>query len=150
MPLVPTISAFIAGLLFGTGLILSGMTEPLKVQAFLDITGDWNPALALVMASAIAVAMPAFLWAKKQRKTTLGQALDVANKKPVDASLLLGSAIFGVGWGLSGICPGPGLVIAATGSGNALVFVAFMSIGILLRRAFVKKETCDVNSMAQS
>jgi len=131
---MPVFSAFLAGLLFGLGLILSGMTDPLKVQAFLDISGDWNPALALVMASAIGVALPAFVWAKRRRKTLFGQPLDIRNTRLIDRPLLLGSTLFGVGWGLSGICPGPGLVVAVTGDPDALLFVVCMSIGMLGRR----------------
>lgn len=127
---VSTLVAFLAGLLFGTGLLLSGMTTPANVLAFLDIAGAWNPALAIVMASAITVAAPAFYLVRRRRRTLLGAASALDNRRPVDRALLVGSAVFGVGWGLSGICPGPGLVIAASGSAGALVFVATMSAGM--------------------
>ena len=129
---VSTFAAFLAGLLFGTGLLLSGMTTPANVLAFLDIAGAWNPALAIVMASAIAVAAPAFLLVRRRQHTLLGAATALTNTRPLDRPLLAGSAVFGVGWGLSGICPGPGLVIAASGSTGALVFVAAMSAGMWL------------------
>jgi uncharacterized membrane protein YedE/YeeE len=125
-------AAFASGLLFGTGLVLSGMTDPANIMAFLDVAGAWNPALAVVMGSAIAVAAPAFLLVKRRRRTLLGEPADIANHRPVDLPLLLGSAIFGVGWGLSGICPGPGLMLAASGNGGALVFVAAMTAGMLV------------------
>lgn len=127
-----TVIALLAGLLFGTGLILSGMTTPANVLAFLDIAGAWNPALAIVMATAIMVAAPAFLLIRRRQRTLLGATTALTNRKPLDKTLLAGSAIFGVGWGLSGICPGPGLVIAASGSIGALVFVASMIIGMLI------------------
>lgn len=127
-----TAIALLAGLLFGTGLILSGMTTPANVLAFLDIAGHWNPALAIVMGTAVAVAAPAFWLIRRRQHTLLGATTALTNRKPVDKTLLVGSAIFGVGWGLSGICPGPGLVIAASGSVGALVFVASMSIGMLI------------------
>lgn len=126
-----TVIALLAGLLFGSGLVLSGMTTPANIIAFLDIAGDWNPALAIVMASAIAVAAPAFLVVRRRQRTLLGEATALDNRRPVDRSLVLGSAIFGAGWGLSGICPGPGLVIAASGSVGAVVFVIAVSAGML-------------------
>jgi hypothetical protein len=126
-----TVIALLAGLLFGSGLVLSGMTTPANIIAFLDIAGDWNPALAIVMASAIAVAAPAFLVMRRRQRTLLGEATSLDNRRPVDRSLVLGSAIFGAGWGLSGICPGPGLVIAASGSVSAVVFVIAVSAGML-------------------
>ncbi|MDI1302628.1 MAG: hypothetical protein PSX71_12040 [bacterium] len=129
---VSTVIALLSGLLFGTGLILSGMTTPANVLAFLDVAGHWNPALAIVMGTAVAVAAPAFWLVRRRQHTLLGAATALSNRKPVDKTLLAGSAIFGAGWGLSGICPGPGLVIAASGSTGALVFVAGMGIGMLI------------------
>lgn len=125
-----TIIAFAAGLLFGCVLVLSGMTTPANITAFLDIAGDWDPALAVVMASAIAVAAPAFFIMRRRQRTLLGEAATISKRRPLDRRLLIGSAIFGVGWGLSGICPGPGLVIAVSGSAGALVFVLAMSTGM--------------------
>lgn len=125
-----TFIAFAAGLLFGTGLVLSGMTTPANITAFLDIAGDWDPSLAVVMAFAIAVAAPAFYWMRKKQQTLLGASCALSNKRPLDKRLLLGSAIFGVGWGLAGICPGPGLVIAVSGSVGAVIFVLAMSLGM--------------------
>jgi uncharacterized membrane protein YedE/YeeE len=131
-----TLFAFLSGLLFGFGLILSGMTDPAKVLAFLDIAGDWNPALMLVMGSAVLVAAPAYALARRRGKTLIGAPLHLPARRRPDARLLGGSALFGVGWGLSGICPGPGLVIAASGLPKALVFVAAMiAAGQLVRMA---------------
>lgn len=124
--------AFISGLLFGSGLTLSGMTDPANIFGFLDIAGTWNPALALVMASAIAVAAPAFWLIKKRQQTLLGEPADIANRRPVDRKLLAGSALFGIGWGLSGLCPGPALLVAGSGNISAVIFVAAMSAGMLL------------------
>ena len=122
--------------MFGFGLILSGMTDPAKVLAFLDIAGDWNPALMLVMGSAVLVAAPAYALARRRGKTLIGAPLPLPARRRPDARLLGGSALFGIGWGLSGICPGPGLVIAASGLPKALVFVAAMiAAGQLVRMA---------------
>lgn len=129
---VSTLIALIAGLFFGCGLILSGMTTPANVLAFLDIAGQWNPALAIVMATAIAVSAPAFWLIRRRQLTLLGAATTLTNRKPLDKTLLTGSAVFGIGWGLSGICPGPGLMIAASGSAGALVFVASMATGMFI------------------
>lgn len=126
-----TFIALLAGLLFGSGLVLSGMTTPANILAFLDIAGDWDPSLAIVMATAIAVAAPAFFHVRRQQRTLLGEAVTLDNRRPVDKPLLIGSALFGIGWGLSGICPGPGLVIAVSGSIGAVVFVVAVSLGML-------------------
>lgn len=126
------LSALIAGVLFGSGLILAGMTSPEKVRAFLDITGKWDPSLALVMASAIAIAAPAYAWGKSRGRTLAGKTVEIANRRPVDPALIFGSVLFGIGWGMLGVCPGPGLVAAASGDGGALQFVAAMSVGMLL------------------
>lgn len=127
-----TFIALLAGLLFGSGLVLSGMTTPANILAFLDIAGAWNPALAIVMASAIAVAAPAFFYVRRQQHTVTGTPVNLSNRRPIDQALIIGSAIFGLGWGLSGICPGPGLVMAVSGSVGALVFVIAVSAGMWL------------------
>jgi uncharacterized membrane protein YedE/YeeE len=126
------LTAFAFGLLFGLGLLLSGMTDPDRVKAFLDIDGDWNPALALVMGGAIAVALPAFALAKRRKNCLLGEAIDLPTKRKIDAKLLFGAAIFGLGWGLAGICPGPGLVLAGRLAPGALVFAAALYCGARL------------------
>jgi uncharacterized protein len=124
--------AGVAGVLFGLGLVLAGMSDPKRVADFLDIAGDWNPALALVMGAAVVVAAPCFAWARRRRRTLLGAPMQLPDRWRVDARLLLGTAVFGVGWGLSGICPGPGIVLLAGGSAAAFVFVAAVVVGMRL------------------
>jgi len=111
MSLIPTLTAFLSGLIFSLGLILSGMIDPARVLAFLDVTGAWNPALALVMASAVATAVPAYAWMRRKHRTVLGTQSHVPRRRAVDLQLVLGAAIFGLGWGLAGLCPGPGLIL---------------------------------------
>ena len=132
MRLAQLLSALLAGLLFGSGLILAGMTNPEKVRAFLDLGGKWDPSLALVMAAAIAIAMPAYAWSKRRGTTLAGVPVALSVRRRIDRQLLCGSVVFGIGWGLLGVCPGPGLVAAASGDGGALAFVAAMSAGMLL------------------
>ncbi|MDP2818690.1 MAG: hypothetical protein Q8O29_10540 [Polaromonas sp.] len=126
------ISEFVVGLIFGIGLILSGMTDPGKVIGFLDLFGAWDPSLALVMGGAILVGVFAFALAKKRTTTFLGSALHLPNSGDIDKRLLLGSLIFGVGWGLAGFCPGPAIVSMGAGQPKAVVFVLAMLAGILL------------------
>ncbi len=126
------LTAFAFGLLFGLGLLLSSMTDPDRVKGFLDVAGAWNPALGLVMAGAIAVALPAFALARRNSRSLLGEAIGLPAKRQIDAPLVIGAAIFGLGWGLAGICPGPGLVLAGHIAPGALVFIAAMFIGMRL------------------
>ena len=122
--------ALIAGLVFGLGLILSGMANPAKVLAFLDLAGRWDPSLALVMAGAIAVALPAFAWAKRRKTSMLGTPLSLPASTTIDARLVGGGLLFGVGWGLAGFCPGPALVALGMGEAKALLFVVAMLAGM--------------------
>jgi len=126
-----TLIALLAGLLFGIGLILSGMTDPAKVTAFLDLAGTWDPSLALVMAGAIAAATPGFVIAARRSQSLLGTPMQLPTSTRIDRRLLAGSAIFGIGWGLAGYCPGPAITSIGTGSGAALIFVAAMLAGML-------------------
>jgi uncharacterized membrane protein YedE/YeeE len=121
---------FLTGLLFGTGLILSGMTDPGKVIGFLDLFGAWDPSLALVMGGAIAVAVFAFAIAKKRAITVLGGPLALPRATSIDRRLLVGSLVFGIGWGIAGFCPGPALVALGMGVPKAAVFVAAMIAGM--------------------
>ena len=122
-------SAFASGLIFGIGLLVSGMVNPDKVQGFLDITGNWDPSLALVMAGAIAVAMPCLLWARR-RDARMGTRPEIdAEPRRIDRPLIVGSVVFGIGWGLSGYCPGPALVAASGGNVLALWYVFAMAAG---------------------
>jgi uncharacterized protein len=124
--------AWLAGLVFGAGLILSGMADPAKVLAFLDPAGAWDPSLALVMAGAIGVAWLPFRWAERRGRTLMGRPLQLPAKTPITPRLALGSVVFGVGWGLVGFCPGPALVAVGMGLRPALVFVAAMLVGMAL------------------
>ena len=126
------LSEFLVGLLFGLGLILSGMTDPGKVLGFLDLAGLWDPSLAFVMGGAIAVGASAFAVAKKRTRSFLGGAMHVPTARDVDKRLVLGSLVFGVGWGLAGFCPGPAIVSAAAGQPKAMAFVVAMLAGMWL------------------
>ena len=122
---------FLVGLLFGWGLLLAGMTDPGKVQGFLDLFGAWDPSLAFVMGGAIAVGVFAFAVAKKRTATFFGAALQLPAARQIDRPLIVGSLLFGAGWGLAGFCPGPGVVAMAAGELKAAVFVAAMLLGML-------------------
>ena len=126
--------SFAVGLLFGLGLVLSGMTDPSVVQGFLDVAGAWNPRLALVMGGALAVATPAYFWARRRGRTLAGAPLALPDRWSITRPLVLGAALFGIGWGLSGLCPGPALVNVATGNPVVLIFVASMAAGMWLQR----------------
>jgi uncharacterized membrane protein YedE/YeeE len=122
--------AFLAGLLFGFGLLLSGMANPAKVLAFLDLAGAWDPSLALVMVGAIAAALPAFALARQRQRSLLGAPMQLPTRRSLDRRLVAGSLLFGVGWGLAGFCPGPALTVLLTGHGKVLVFVLFLLLGM--------------------
>lgn len=126
--------SFAIGLIFGVGLHISGMTSPSKVLGFLDIFGLWDPSLALVMGGAVAVGLVAFQIARRRSRTLLGGALRLPSVTAIDAPLVVGSLIFGVGWGLSGICPGPGIVDVGFFDPNASTFVVAMAAGMLLEK----------------
>ena len=126
--------ALVAGALFGLGLAVSGMTSPDKVLNFLDITGQWDPSLALVMGGALAVSIPGFAWVRRHSTTTAcGDPLQLPTAKRIDGRLLAGSALFGIGWGIAGYCPGPALANLAH-AGEAIAFVAAMLAGSQLAR----------------
>ncbi|UST72763.1 YeeE/YedE family protein [Pseudomonas siliginis] len=124
------LNAFLAGLLFGVGLLLAGMANPTKVLAFLDVAGAWDPSLALVMVGAIAIAIGPLTWARQQRKSVLGNPMQLPARKELDRRLVGGSLLFGVGWGIAGICPGPAVTILLTGHWQAIVFVLAMLAGM--------------------
>jgi len=129
------ISEFVVGLLFGLGLMLSGMTDPSKVLGFLDLFGAWDPSLMLVMGGAIAVGFFAFAVAQKRTTNFLGGALHLPTSSQIDQRLVLGSLVFGAGWGLAGFCPGPALVSMAAGQDKALVFLVAMVFGMIAYEA---------------
>ncbi len=122
--------AFIVGLVFGLGLLLSGMANPAKVLNFLDLLGAWDPSLILVMVGAIAVSSGAFFWVKQRGRTLVDTPLHLPTKRELDRRLILGSIVFGMGWGLAGFCPGPALVALGMGEPKAWGFVAAMLAGM--------------------
>ena len=124
--------ALLSGLVFGIGLIASGMTDPAKIKGFLDLFGAWDPSLALVMAGAIAVGVVAFARARRQTVSWTGAHIELPNNHTIDRRLVFGGVLFGVGWGLAGYCPGPAIVAAGSGSIAALGFVAAMLVGMTL------------------
>lgn len=130
---------FLVGLIFGLGLLLSGMTDPAKVLGFLDLFGVWDPSLAFVMGGAIAVGLFAFAIAKKRTTSFLGGAMHLPRATQIDKRLVVGALIFGAGWGLAGFCPGPALVTMAAGELKALVFVVAMLAGMGLHAVLEKR-----------
>lgn len=134
------LAAFAAGLVFGLGLLLSGMTDPAKVIGFLDVAGVWDPSLAFVMAGAIGVGFFAFALARRRAASFLGGALHLPQKRDIDRRLVLGAVVFGIGWGLAGFCPGPALVAFGGGIEQAAVFVAAMLAGMFLFTALERRK----------
>jgi uncharacterized membrane protein YedE/YeeE len=126
------LSEFLVGLLFGIGLLLSGMTDPGKVIGFLDLSGAWDPSLALVMGGAVLVGIGAFALAKRRRTAWLGDPMRLPSSGTIDRRLIGGSLLFGIGWGLAGFCPGPALVSLGSGQIKAAVFVLAMLAGMLI------------------
>ena len=124
------LSSLLAGLVFGLGLIVSGMANPAKVIGFLDLAGRWDPSLALVMAGAIAVGAIAFAFARTRTASLLDAPMKLPSEQRIDRRLLAGALVFGVGWGIAGFCPGPALVAIGMGSAKAVVFVVAMLAGM--------------------
>lgn len=124
--------SLVAGLVFGIGLLLSGMSSPAKILGFLDIGGRWDPSLAFVMAGAIAVAAIAFTTAKRMQVSLSGAPMRMPVATAIDARLVTGGLLFGIGWGLAGFCPGPALVAAAAGHIKAILFCGAMLMGMLV------------------
>ena len=125
-----TVFALLSGLIFGLGLIASGMTSPAKVKGFLDLFGAWDPSLALVMGGAIAVGVVAFSIARRRTMSWTGAHMEIPSSTVIDRRLILGGVLFGAGWGIAGLCPGPALVTAGAGSLASLGFVAAMLVGM--------------------
>jgi uncharacterized membrane protein YedE/YeeE len=130
---------FFVGLLFGIGLLVSGMTDPGKVLGFLDLAGAWDPSLAFVMGGAILVGLVAFAAAKTRTQSLLGGAMHLPTSRDIDRRLVIGSLLFGAGWGLAGFCPGPGLVAMGAGELKAALFVAAMMGGMLVFEIFDRR-----------
>lgn len=139
--MLKNIFVFISGLLFGIGLILSGMTNPNKVIHFLDITRNWDPSLFFVMLGAIPTTFIGFRWLEKRNKTILGEPLHLPGKTHITKQLIIGSFLFGAGWAIIGFCPGPALVSFALGNMEAFIFVCAMLIGMLAHdRIFIQRK----------
>ncbi len=126
------IMALLVGLVFGVGLIVSGMTDPSKVIGFLDLAGRWDPSLGFVMGGAILVGLVAFPFAAARDRSLLGDAMRLPTASHIDRRLVLGGLAFGAGWGLAGYCPGPALASLASGGGKPLIFAAAMVVGMVI------------------
>ena len=141
MTVTVAIASLISGLVFGIGLIMSGMGNPAKVQNFLDFL-NWDPSLAFVMGGAIGIGFPAFAWAKmrqkRQQSSLLGQTIELPVTTAIDARLLAGAALFGVGWGLAGFCPAPAIMSLTTLQAPVWLFVAAMLLGMALHALWSK------------
>ncbi|MGP9558037.1 DUF6691 family protein [Psychrobacter sp. AOP7-A1-24] len=134
--MLKNIIGLLAGLLFGLGLLVSGMTDPLKVQGFLDVFGKWDISLALVMGGGLIAAFFGVRLAKRQQSSWIGTPIDMPSKTFINKKLLIGAMLFGIGWGLVGICPGPGIVLLGTGQWQVYVFIPAMVIGMLIYQWF--------------
>lgn len=127
--MLPLIGSFALGILFAIGLAVSEMIDPARVIGFLDVAGRWDPTLLGVMGGALAVTLPLFPWIQQRRKSLLGEPLHLPSQARIDARLVTGAALFGIGWGLAGLCPGPAIAGLASGSGGVLLFVLAMIAG---------------------
>ncbi|MGV3581707.1 MAG: DUF6691 family protein [Methylophilus sp.] len=135
------ISAFITGLIFGIGLIISGMTNPAKIIGFLDITGQWDPSLLLVMLGAVSISFFAFRFVERKPVSLLGDNIQLPKKTGLDKSLILGAVLFGIGWGLAGYCPGPALASLSSGLLPPVLFVLTMITGMGVFEIYKKLST---------
>lgn len=127
-----TFASFVIGLIFGLGLVVGGMTDPSKVIGFLDIAGQWDPSLAFVMGGALLVGVVAFRFARHRTENFFGGAMHIPTKNDIDKRMVIGSLLFGVGWGMAGFCPGPAITSIGTGNSKALLFVLAMIAGMAL------------------
>ena len=144
------ILVFLCGLLFGIGLIVSGMTNPSNVIDFLDLAGAWNPSLAFVMLGAIPVAWIGFHFTEKRQQTFFNTDLEMPSTQGINTKLILGSILFGAGWAIGGFCPGPALVALGTGSPKALAFVLAMLTGMYVHDQYVFKNRSSVDQIEKS
>jgi uncharacterized membrane protein YedE/YeeE len=143
---MPVFTSLLAGLVFGLGLILSGMANPAKVLGFLDLAGVWDPSLALVMVGAIAAAVIAFAIAGRRMVSYLGLDMKLPTARGIDRRLIGGSLLFGIGWGIAGFCPGPALVALGMGQTKAVVFVAAMLCGMALFELLQRSPEAKANN----
>lgn len=141
MPRLPSsLASFLVGLVFGLGLLVSGLANPAKVLAFLDVAGRWDPSLMLVMGGAVLVAMPFFALARRRTVSWLGMPLHLPGWRPVERRLVIGSLAFGIGWGLVGFCPGPAVVALGMLNTRAAVFVVAMLAGMALFECWDRRQ----------
>lgn len=141
-------ASLLTGLVFGLGLIVSGMANPAKVLGFLDLAGRWDPSLAFVMAGAIAVGLIAFAVARRRTTSYLGVDMQLPQARHIDRRLVGGSVLFGIGWGIAGFCPGPGIVALGMGETKALIFVLAMLAGMGLFELFERRKTTSAPAKA--
>jgi len=145
---------FLSGLIFGFGLILSGMTDPSRILGFLDVFGHFNPAMALVMGGAIAVTLPTFTYVRLRGRNLAGMAVSLPDRKTITPRLMIGSALFGVGWGLSGVCPGPAILIAANGllagAWAPILFLLSVLAGMAIYAAWSRRAPASVPGSVQA
>ncbi|TKC87882.1 YeeE/YedE family protein [Trinickia terrae] len=141
---MPLLNALLAGLIFGAGLIVSGMANPAKVLGFLDLAGKWDPSLAFVMAGAVAIGAIGFAIARRLKRSLSGAPMQLPTATRIDRRLLAGSALFGAGWGLAGFCPGPALVSAGAGEAKAMLFVAAMLGGMKLYSVIEQRRAAQI------
>lgn len=134
------IASLLSGLLFGFGLIVSGMSNPARVLNFLDFSTNWDATLAFVMGGAIAIAAPGIYWVRKRNKPLFADKFDIPTSKVIDSKLITGSAMFGIGWGISGFCPGPAVVAIASLQSDVLLFVGAMVVGMLAQHFVTAKK----------
>jgi uncharacterized membrane protein YedE/YeeE len=130
------IPGLLVGLLFGAGLALSGMTDPARVLGFLDLTGRWDPTLAFVLGSALLPSALAYRWVRRMERPVMAGEFCIPQNRVVESRLLVGAALFGIGWGLVGLCPGPAIAVLAFGAWQAWLFVAAMAFGMALQRLY--------------
>ncbi|WP_153111600.1 DUF6691 family protein [Propionivibrio limicola] len=131
--------SFAVGLIFGLGLIVSGMSDPAKVLAFLDLAGRWDPSLMMVMAGAIGLGFFAFRFGRLRKTSLLGRPMQIPTLRNIDKRLVAGSALFGIGWGIAGICPGPALVLVGSGASKGVIFTLALIAGMSLFELTLKQ-----------
>lgn len=148
-PIVQIVASLFAGLVFGIGLVVSGMTDPAKVLGFLDLAGRWDPSLAFVMGGAIVVGMGAFALARRRTVSFIGQPMQLPTARHIDRRLVAGSVLFGIGWGVAGFCPGPALVALGMGQAKAGLFTGFMLAGMGLYELIERRRAGAAPRQAQ-
>ncbi|WBM59857.1 YeeE/YedE family protein [Providencia sp. PROV188] len=137
---MPIIIALVSGILFGLGLLLAGMGNPAKILAFLDITGNWDPSLLVTMAVGMVISGIAFQLVKKRKTSVLNCPLQIPTSKVIDKKLVIGSVLFGLGWGLGGICPGPAILLTGMGLTQGILFALAMIAGMAIFQLFQRTE----------